>query len=29
MKPYEDPKTGRVMPDAYDFVTFTRELFIN
>jgi spectrin alpha len=29
MKPYEDPKTGRTLPDAYDYATFTRELFIN
>ncbi|KAK2155900.1 hypothetical protein LSH36_228g07017 [Paralvinella palmiformis] len=29
MKPYEDPRTARVVPDAYDYVSFTRELFIN
>ncbi len=29
MKPYEDPKTGRSVPDAYDYVTFTHDLFIN
>ena len=29
MKPYEDPRTNRTMLDAYDYVTFTTELFIN
>ena len=29
MKPYVDPKTGRPVPDAYDYVEFTRDVFIN
>jgi spectrin alpha len=29
MRPYEDPKSGRTIPDAYDYVNFTTELFIN
>ena len=29
MKPYEDPRSGRTIPDAYDYSEFTRELFIN
>lgn len=28
MKPYVD-KTGRAIPDAYDYVDFTRQLFVN
>ncbi|XP_076454932.1 LOW QUALITY PROTEIN: spectrin alpha chain-like [Babylonia areolata] len=28
MQPYVD-KTGRAIPDAYDFVEFTRQLFVN
>ena len=28
MKPYQD-KTGRSIPDTYDFIDFTRSLFIN
>jgi len=28
MRPYEDPKTGRTVPDSYDYATFTNELFI-
>ena len=28
MKPYVD-KSGRQIPDAYDYVDFTRELFVN
>ncbi|KAK7095430.1 spectrin alpha chain-like isoform X3 [Littorina saxatilis] len=28
MKPFVD-KTGRAIPDAYDFVDFTRQLFVN
>ncbi|XP_041369234.1 spectrin alpha chain-like isoform X2 [Gigantopelta aegis] len=28
MKPYVD-KTGRTLPDAYDFTEFTRQLFVN
>ncbi|PVD22109.1 hypothetical protein C0Q70_17913 [Pomacea canaliculata] len=28
MKPYMD-KTGRTIPDAYDYVDFTRQLFVN
>lgn len=28
MKPYVD-KTGRAIPDSYDFVDFTRQLFVN
>ena len=29
MKPYEDPKSGRTIPDAYDYVNFTHDLFVN
>ncbi len=29
MKPYEDPKSGRTVPDAYDYVNFTHDLFVN
>jgi spectrin alpha len=29
MRPYQDPKSGRTIPDAYDYVDFTTELFIN
>jgi spectrin alpha len=28
MKPYEDPKTGREILDAYDYTSFTQDLFI-
>jgi len=28
MKPYKDP-SGRTILDAYDYVTFTHDLFIN
>jgi spectrin alpha len=29
MIPYVDPKTGESVPDAYDFMEFTRTLFQN
>lgn len=29
MKPYEDPKSGRTILEAYDYTSFTKDVFVN